>query len=484
MIKATEFLQLLLFALFAMVTFMVYVDTVEGSADCLPYKLSTFDDEGCPISFESNRILHEHDTSTIYRIALDKAHTCATYDMVDRVITVTCDSTLSEVEMAINDDKILRKESKDGVWFLNSSLVISRGAIFTINSTDARWLKISSDGRSTGIRGIQFEDEVNQTTPYLIQSFGALSLNGVKISSWDPIANNYTNQRPDGSIQRPYISIETGASPSLIVNSELAYLGYHGVRKQGLNFYGGDGSTLVGNQIHHLWFGFYSDSVSNITIVGNHVYSNSKYGLDPHSGTHDLLIKNNRVHNNGHIGIICSEDCTNIMIENNTVFNNTNAGIMISRNVQDSTIRNNTIRDENTGISVSESSRNTIYHNDISDTSYGIQVKIVSSNNSLHHNSMYNIRKCGIEISQKASDNTINFNTIRKASNYGVCLSSNPIGNIINNNTVDAAQGYAIFVKNSDSPSNVFRYNELLNVARNPIKLANGTLTVADNIIK
>jgi poly(beta-D-mannuronate) C5 epimerase len=52
-------------------------------------------------------------------------------------------------------------------------------------------------------------------------------------------------------------------------------------------------------------------------IEDNHVHDNTIYGLDPHTGTHDMIIRNNVVHNNGEEGIICSEDCYNITIEGN-----------------------------------------------------------------------------------------------------------------------------------------------------------------------
>ena len=59
-------------------------------------------------------------------------------------------------------------------------------------------------------------------------------------------------------------------------------------------------------------------------IVENNVIRNSgHYGLDPHTGTHDMIIRNNTVFDNkGGSGIICSLDCYNILIENNKVHDN------------------------------------------------------------------------------------------------------------------------------------------------------------------
>lgn len=481
MMLAYELSLSLLAALLAgLVAYSILVAPARGSDHCLLFGSSEFT-AACHRSILN---LKSHESTDIYRIALGKTDTCATFNNRDRVITVSCDTTLSGIKTAIGDDQILRKENNEGVWFLNSSIVVSRGAILTIDSNDTTWLKISSDGISTGIRGIQSETQGDQTTPYLIQIFGALYLDGVNITSWDPVSNDYKRQISDGSVKRPYITFENGADPSHIINSEIAYMGYKSVRKQGLNFYGGDGSILIGNRIHHLWFGFYSDGASNITIKNNQIYANTKYGLDPHSGTHNLLISNNRVHDNGHIGIICSADCTNIMIESNTIFNNTNAGIMVSKNVQDSTVRNNSISDENTGISVSESVKNAVYRNNISDSTNGIQVKLMSSNNSLYENSVYNTQRCGIEVSEASSNNRIYSNAVRNSWAYGVCLSGDPAKNTLSNNTIHVARGYAVYVKDSSSTDNLFQNNEVINAARTPIRISNGTLTVVNNTIQ
>lgn len=408
---------------------------------------------------------------------------CAQYDKEKRIITVTCNSTLSEVGRTVSDDSILKKESGDGIWFLNSSLVVSKGATLTINPGDTKWLKISSEGRSFGVRlwANESQEHLNERIPYFIQLLGGINLESVKVTSWDPIRNNYANQKPDGTIPRPFIYIHEGADPSLITNSEIAYLGYKSPRKQGLNFYGGDNSTLKNNEIHNLFFGFYSTAVGNITLENNHVHANAKYGLDPHTGTHDMLIKNNRVHDNGHIGIICSLDCTKIIIEGNTIFNNTNAGIMVSKNVQDSVVAHNTIYDENTGVSVSESSGNKVHHNTISDSKNGIQLKRNSSNNQVHDNSISNSERCGIEITDSSSSNMIISNAILNSSTYGVCLSDGSSENIFSNNTIIAASIYAVYAKNLDPFKNVFNYNNLVDVPSNPVRLTNSTLTFINN---
>jgi hypothetical protein len=43
------------------------------------------------------------------------------------------------------------------------------------------------------------------------------------------------------------------------------------------------------------------------------VYHNANYGLDPHTGTHDMIIRRNIVHDNGAQGIISSLNCYNVL---------------------------------------------------------------------------------------------------------------------------------------------------------------------------
>ena len=69
---------------------------------------------------------------------------------------------------------------------------------------------------------------------------------------------------------RPYIRIEGEATGSTnITNSELAYLGYEaglGVGKTGITYLGGDNSVLRNNNIHDLYFAFYSSGVGDILL--------------------------------------------------------------------------------------------------------------------------------------------------------------------------------------------------------------------------
>ena len=331
---------------------------------------------------------------------------CISHDTSARTITISCSSArLSDVYNKLHDNNILAKHVPDGIWYLNANLVIAKGATFHIDSTDTKWLKISSGGtpRITAVAAV----------PYHIDVHGSLKIDSVKITSWDPITNNYattsgTRHDPGAGKRditvpgapRPFITVEKDATGTTdITNSEIAYLGYEkgsfsGVGTAGLNYYGGDGSILRDNNIHHLYFGFYSSGVGRMVIENNQVHHNTIYGLDPHTGTHDMIIRKNVVHDNGQFGIICSLNCNNITIENNEVYSNgdknTGAGIMFSRNMVNSIARNNDVHHEAAAaISISQSNNNQIYNNTISNSGDGINLKN-SSNNKIHDNTLIN----------------------------------------------------------------------------------------------
>ena len=55
-------------------------------------------------------------------------------------------------------------------------------------------------------------------------------------------------------------------------------------------YWAGDGSVIKNNTIHHMYYAFYSEQVGNITIENNTIHDDIKYGIDPHTGTHDMVI--------------------------------------------------------------------------------------------------------------------------------------------------------------------------------------------------
>jgi mannuronan 5-epimerase len=313
---------------------------------------------------------------------------CVTYDTDERTIIISCEnSSLTDIDNQLQNPDLLHKETIDGVWLLNAGIIIEEDATLHINSTDTSWLRIVADGE----------------TAYPILVSGSLSIDSVKVTSWNPNTNNYgltedSDRNGDDTTigtPRPYITIEAEATGTMdITNSEIAYLGYeagYGAGRTGLRYEGGDGSIIKENNIHDLWFALYSRGVGGLVVEDNHVHNNGHYGLDPHTGTHDMIIRNNTVHDNGSTGIICSLDCYNITIEDNKVYNNTKWGIMFSRNMSDSVARNNIVSNELRGIIVSESHNNEVHNNTISSSGSGIEVDEDSYDNIIHDNTVIDI---------------------------------------------------------------------------------------------
>jgi poly(beta-D-mannuronate) C5 epimerase len=311
---------------------------------------------------------------------------CVSYDPSNKKITIRCKSTtLTDIDNQLNDESILDKQPNNGVWLLNAGIIVDEGAVLNIDSKDVKWLKIIADG----------------TAAYPIEVLGGLKIDSVKVTSWNPKTNDYatsngTRDLSDNMIvqgaPRPYIRVEEEATNTTdITNSEIAYLGYEsgvGGGKSGLRYDGGNGSVLRDNNIHHLYFGFYSSEVGGMIIENNSIHHNGHYGFDPHTRTHDMIFRNNKVYDNGGIGVICSLDCYRITIENNEIYNNSKRGIMFSRNMSDSVARNNVISNEEQAISVSESHNNEIYNNTISNSVSGIDLDKESLNNAIHDNTI------------------------------------------------------------------------------------------------
>jgi len=321
----------------------------------------------------------------------------------------------------MDQDVLRRDETVDKGWILNAGIQISPDATLYINSTDTSWLKILADGE----------------TDYPIFVSGSLKIDSVKVTSWNPNTNNYTSSQDSHrngedvttGTPRPYIVVQEEATgPTDITNSEIAYLGYesgYGGGRTGLRYEGGENSVISGNNIHHLYFALYTKGVGGMKIDNNHIHDNIHYGLDPHTGTHDMTIRNNTVHDNGSIGIICSLDCYNILIEGNEVYNNTKMGIMFSRNMTDSVARDNVVYNEDRGIVVSESHNNEVYNNLVSDSGSGIDIDEDSSENVVYNNTILNIPDPSeaLRLRDGASEeNTLHSNTLINADGEKILL--------------------------------------------------------------
>jgi len=294
---------------------------------------------------------------------------------------------------------VLEKDPS-GIWILKASIIVNPQSKLTITHNDASWIKITNN---------------KNNQPNNISISGSAVIDGVKITSWSQVSNSTIKQFLNGSIPRPYIIADKATGSINISNSEFAFLGYNSYPSNGLVFAkSGKGSNIINNNFHDMWDGFYSHSSGPVAIKNNKYYNNLRYGIDPHSGSHDINISGNTVYNNGQTGIMCSENCYNILFDNNTVHNNGYTGLMFSLQTNNSTMRNNTIHNEKVGISVYSSSNDNIYGNALRSNDIGIFIGGNSSNNHFFNNTLTNHR-IGFEFADNPKNNTIENNKISNA---------------------------------------------------------------------
>lgn len=363
-------------------------------------------------------------------------NSCISYNSQVNEISISCKNVqFKDIANSLGGDKsILYQESSNALeknWILKAGITVNKDATLNIDSDDVTWLKIVP----------------RSAQPNPIKVDGSLNIDSVKITSWNLQTNDYvqfSEATKYDELQymkelRPYIKINSGATgPTIIQNSELAYLGYSCNGCGGVSFNGGDYSVLKNNDIHHIYKGFYSKGMGYMLIEGNSVHNNHKYGIDPHSGTHDMLIINNFVYDNFNAGIICSADCYNILVEGNKVYNNGHGdnmrGIAVSRNVTDSIIRNNIIYNEDKCISIGRNSySNYIYENTMSTCIYGIYITKDSFENKIHDNNIETVG-IGLVAASNSNNNDFHSNTVTDAKIQTTLQDSTSNGNNFENN--------------------------------------------------
>jgi parallel beta-helix repeat protein len=392
---------------------------------------------------------------------------CLSHEPESDTIRLTCGAaTLPLIHEILDDDSILSLTS-ERVWHLHSDIVVENGAHLSITGKDTDWLKLE--------------------TPSSIISFGDVVIDSTRITSWDSAANTFAGT--DGKRSRSFITAwDDGMGQLNITNSEIAYMGYHTSHKQGLAYYSGHGSVVNNNDIHHMWYGFYSNNVTGINIENNKIHDNVVYGLDPHTGTRDMTIRNNVVYNiTKGIGIICSYDCDNILMENNVVYDVDIVGLMLSRNSTDSIIRNNIVYNSGTnggGISVDDSSRNQVYNNTVSIGRFGIKISKNSDYNEIFDNTISNYDSYGICLIDGSDHNRIYKNRIDNVGEYGICTMRGASENISYENEIAGTGYYGIYVRDADAVGNQFRSNVVSQSNQNGVRVFNNTdSTFTSNLV-
>lgn len=306
---------------------------------------------------------------------------CIGYDRQLNQLTVDCGTLrLGELNLLLTNSQVL-EEKPQRTWLLKADLLVGPNATLIIDSRDVGWLKLEN--------------------PHGITAEGNLIIDSVKVTSWNSTINNYANTT--GKEPRSFLFADVANSNGQmnITNSEIGYLGAAYDGHQGISYHGGSGSIIKNNEIHHMWYGFFSGGIGRMVIENNTIHDNAKYGLDPHTGTHDLIIRKNTIYNiknpldTDHpyrgFGIICALNCTRITIEGNNVSNAGGAGIMLTENTTKSKITSNTVSNSFIGISLYNNTNfNSIEGNTLTNNTSGVKIELNSSNNLFRNNVIHN----------------------------------------------------------------------------------------------
>ena len=331
----------------------------------------------------------------------------ARFDPTTNAVLLTAGQgvTLPVLAQAVGNPDLLREEAP-GEWLLGVDVAVLPGTSLQIAAPSARWLKLlSTAGRFAAVKAIG----------------GSIDVSGACITSWDPATGTVDTADADG---RSYLLARDGAQMN-IDNAEIRYLGHGEVESYGLSWRTqGTGGKITNSVVSHNYFGLYSFEVGGLVVSDNEFHDNILYGIDPHTGSHDLTVERNIVHDNGRHGIILAEDCVDSVIRDNIVYRNNHHGIVLYLRSDRNIVENNdTFANAAQGININESDDNVIRGNRVYDnTESGIGITQTSQNNLVENNQSRGNQQDGIRVVSEAGQTTIRANTLGENSRYGVYI--------------------------------------------------------------
>ena len=311
--------------------------------------------------------------------------------------------TLPALAQALGNPDLLREEAP-GEWLLGADLAVLPGTSVQIAAPTTRWLKLlSTAGRNASVKAFG----------------GNVEVSGACVTSWDPATGTVDAEPADG---RGYLLARDGAQMA-IDNAEIRYLGHGEVESYGLSWRtDGTGGKITNSLVSHNYFGLYSYEVGGLVVADNEFHDNILYGIDPHTGSHNLTIERNVVHDNGKHGIILAEDCTDSVIRDNIVYRNNHHGIVVYLRSSGNTIEgNDSFANAAQGINLNESNDNVIRNNRVYDNNEsGIGITQTSQNNLVEDNQSRGNKQDGIRVVSEAALTTLRTNTLGENGRYGV----------------------------------------------------------------
>jgi parallel beta-helix repeat protein len=331
----------------------------------------------------------------------------ARFDTATNTIMLTAGRgvTLPALAQEVDDPAVLH-EVAPGEWVLGADLAVLGGASVQITTPAVRWLKLESTvGRYASLKAFG----------------GGVEIVGSCITSWDTVTKTADTNLDDG---RGHLLARDGAEMN-IDNAEVRYLGNGDVESYGLSWRTeGTTGSITNSAVSHNYFGLYSYEVGGLTVTDNEFHDNVLYGVDPHTGSHNLTIERNVVHDNGKHGIILAEDCVDSVIRDNIVYRNDHHGIVLYLRSDRNLIEgNDTFANASQGININESNDNAVRGNRVYDNGEsGIGITQTSQDIVVENNQTRGNGQDGIRVVSEASRSTVRANTIGENGRYGVYI--------------------------------------------------------------
>lgn len=376
--------------------------------------------------------------------------------------------TLPDIERAtkaISPTASLLVDEGNKVWRLNTSLKLNRGVTLKLTSETVTWLKLTSQDAPVQVQGITSCKKGTCDYDTFVKLFtynGALLIDGVKITSWDP-----NTGAPDMNLAngRSYLLAKYDARMD-ISNAELSYLGSADGESYGVSWRDVNDSeqpsvlltrvtgTVENSVFSHNYYGIYTFQASNMTFRGNKFHNNLSYGFDPHDFSTNFLVENNEAYENGNHGFIISRGCNNMVFRGNKSYNNRYSVDGEDRRAH--------------GFMIDPGSPNSQYAQE------------PSFNNLLENNQAYGNDGYGLRIVGSIS-NTIRLNTFT-GNLQGITVEQGSTGNLIDRNTIDGSGLYGIYLFGG-SDNTTITGNTVIKSGKHGIYIKTGNNTVTNNTV-
>jgi parallel beta-helix repeat protein len=366
--------------------------------------------------------------------------------------------TLPDIKRAldvISPTVSLLENQGNGVWQANASLLFNRGVTLTLTRGTVTWLKLRSQQTSISVAAAGTKPHsYNYDSFVSLRTYnGALKIDGVKISSWDPALNTYDRDISNG---RAYIIAKYDAQMD-IQNADLSYLGFadggsYGVAWRDVN------DTLAPDMLRtrvtgavlnstfsYNYYGIYTFQAQNMVFRGSQFDHNIGYGFDPHDFSHHFTAEDNQAFANGNHGFIISRGCNNFIFRRNMSYDNHYTLTAEERHAHGFMIDPGSPNSQFAQVP----SYDNLYEDNQGWGNDGYGMRILAANNTIVRHNIFTNNLQGVTLEKGSTGNTIQDNIIAGSSLYGIYLIGGADGNTLAGNRITGSGKHGIYVKTS-----------------------------------